>query len=493
MQSQYYRINFQLYSIPLLPNTPSIFVKMENHTYFYRMKFTLWVLLLALPMSTVFAQKEDSLMFRRISDEIMLHGKSYENLRVLCKQVGNRVSGSKGAEKAVVWGEKAMKETGADIVRLQACDVPYWYRGKESLMLQYGKKGVLKKVTALSLGNSHGTDGKPLDAEVVMVRSFDEFHSLPDEAVKGKIIFFNYRFRQDFTFTFQGYGDGVKYRWASPSIAAARGAVGVLIRSMSTGADDFPHTGGMHYNDSFAMIPEMALGNYTADSLEHNCLKGVVKARMQSECYMKPVKVRSYNVIGEIKGSETPEKIITVGGHLDSWDVGEGAHDDGAGCVQSMEVLRAFKALGLKPKCTIRAVLFMNEENGDKGGEAYADSAKANHENHVLAIESDAGGFSPRGIGLEMAEDKKEKIMKFKDLFLPYGVYDFTREEGGTDIGPLKKELNVPLAGLLPDSQRYFDVHHTNNDVFENVNHRELKLGSVAMAQLIWLIDHYGL
>ena len=375
---------------------------MKNDTYIYSMKFKFTALLLALPLCQAFAQKDDSLMFRKIADEILMHGQSYDNLRVLCKQVGNRISGSAGAEKAVAWGEKAMKAAGADSVRLLACDVPYWYRGKESLMLQYGKKGSFRKTTALSLGNSHGTDGKALEAEVLMVHNFDEFRSLPDDAVKGKIIFFNYRFRQDFVFTFQGYGDGVKYRWASPSIAASRGAVGVLIRSMSTGADDFPHTGGMHYNDSFAMIPEMALGNFTADTLEQNCLKGVVKARMQSECYMKPLKVRSYSVIGEIKGSETPEKIITVGGHLDSWDVGEGAHDDGAGCVQSIEIIRAFKALGLKPKCTIRAVLFMNEENGDKGGEAYADSARVNHEHHVLAIESDAGGFSPRGIGLEM-------------------------------------------------------------------------------------------
>ena len=441
------------------------------------------------------AQTEDSLMFRKISDEIMLHGQSYNNLRVLCKTVGHRISGSKEAEKAVAWGQKAMLAAGADNVVLLPCMVPYWYRGKESLLLKYGK-GNYKKITALSLGNSRGTSGKVLEAPVIMVNSFAELKALPDEKVKGKIVFFNYRFRQDFTFTFQGYGDGVKYRWASPSIAAAKGAVGVIIRSMSTGEDDFPHTGGMHYTDSISKnhIPEMALGNYTADTLAKYCAAGsTVMAKMQSDCYMKPDMVKSYSVIGEIKGTESPEKIITVGGHLDSWDVGEGAQDDGAGCVQSIEIIRAFKALGIKPKCTIRAVLFMNEENGDKGGEAYADSAKARKENHVLAIESDAGGFSPRGIGLEMDEAKKGKIQMYKNLFLPYGVYDFTREEGGTDIGPLRKELNVPLAGLLPDSQRYFDVHHTNNDVFENVNHRELKLGSVVMAQLIWLVDLYGL
>ena len=446
--------------------------------------------------STVFAQESDSIMFRKISTEIMMHGKSYDNLRVLCKDVGHRISGSKEAAKAVEWGKQAMEAAGADRVFLQACDVPYWYRGKESLMLKVGVRGQYRKVKALTLGNSQGTDGKPVEAAVLMVRNFQEFEKLTPAQVKGKIIFFNYRFRQDFTFTFQGYGDGVVYRWATPSVAAAKGAVGVIIRSMSTGADDFPHTGGMHYMDSVSniKIPEMALGNYSADTLEQYFAEGKpVTAKMQSDCRMMPDKVRSYNVVGEIKGSEMPEKIITVGGHLDSWDVGEGAQDDGAGCVQSIEIIRAFKALGIKPKCTIRAVLFMNEENGTKGGEAYADSAVKNRENHVLAIETDAGGFSPRGIGLEMSDAEKKKIREYAPLFLPYGVYDFTREEGGTDIGPMKRKLNVPLAGLLPDSQRYFDVHHTNNDVFENVNHRELKLGSVVLAQLIWLVDQKGL
>ena len=437
------------------------------------------------------AYAQDSLQMRKISDEIMLHGTCYENLRVLTKTIGHRISGSPQAAKAVTWGEKAMKEAGADKVWLQAADVPYWYRGKESLYLKMGKE--YKKVRALELGNSEGTNGKTLEAPVIMVHSFDEFKALPESEVKGKIVFFNYRFRQDFIFTFEAYGDAVKYRFASPSIAVQKGAVGVIIRSMSTGKDDFPHTGGMHYTDSTKKIPEMSLGNITADELEQACAKGGVMAKMNSEAHMMPTLSHSYNVIGEIKGTETPERIITVGGHLDSWDVGEGATDDGAGCVQSIEIVRAFKALGLKPKCTIRAVLFMNEENGDRGGEAYADSASAAHEHHILAIESDAGGFSPRGIGLEMPDSVKPYITRYKNLFLPYGVYDFSREEGGTDIGPLKKKMNVPLAGLMPDSQRYFDVHHTDNDTFEQVNHRELKLGAVVMAQLIYLVSEHGL
>ncbi len=384
-----------------------------------------------------------------------------------------------------------MKAAGADKVWLQAADVPYWYRGKESLELKMGDE--FKEVPALSLGNSEGTGGRVVKATVIMVRSFDEFKALPKSAVERNIVFFNYRFRQDFVNTFEGYGDAVRYRWSSPSIAAQKGAVAVIIRSMSTGVDDFPHTGGMHYNDSFAKIPEMALGNITADELEAACKKGkVVTAKMRSECHMMHDLVRSYNVIGEIKGSEHPEQIITVGGHLDSWDVGEGANDDGAGCVQSIEVIRAFKALGIRPKCTIRAVLFMNEENGDKGGEAYADSAKAKHEHHILAVESDAGGFSPRGMGLVMSDAQKAHIRSYRNLFLPYNVYNFEVEEGGTDIGPLHKMLDVPNAGLLPDSQRYFDIHHTNNDVFENVNHRELKLGAMTMAQFIYLVSEHG-
>ena len=434
---------------------------------------------------------QDSLMFRKIADEILLHATCYDNLRVLCKTVGHRISGSPEAARAVAWGEKAMKATGADKVWLQAADVPYWYRGKESLELKMGDD--FKQVPALSLGNSQGTDGRTLKATVVMVRSFDEFKALPKNVVEGNIIFFNYRMRQDLVNTFEEYGDAVKYRFASPSIAAQRGAVGVIIRSMSTGVDDFPHTGGMHYVDSIRKIPEMAIGNITADELEQACKKQVVTAKMRSECHMMPDLVRSYNVIGEIKGSEHPEQIITVGGHLDSWDIGEGATDDGAGCVQSMEVLRAFKAIGVRPKCTIRAVLFMNEENGDKGGEAYADSAKSKHEHHLIAVESDAGGFTPRGIGLVMSAAQKEKIKSYKSLFLPYGVYDFDIDEGGTDISPLHKMLDVPNAGLIPDSQRYFDVHHSNNDIFENVNHRELKLGAVTMALFIYLVSEHGL
>jgi len=453
------------------------------------MKFRYLFIAALILNSSCFAQ--DSLMFRKIADEILLRGNCYDNLHVLCKTIGHRISGSPEAAKAVEWGEKTMQQTGADKVWLQAVDVPRWVRGYENLQLQYGK-GKYKTVKMLSLGNSVGTNGKPLTAEVIMVKSFDELNSLPAEKVKGKIVFFDYRFRQDFVNTFPGYGDAVKYRGYGPSAAAQKGAVAIIIRSMSTGADDVPHTGSTHYVDSIKAIPAVALGNFSADTLETACNNGTVHARLESNCRMLPESVRSYNVIGEIEGTEHPDDIILVGGHLDSWDVGEGAHDDGSGCVQSMEVLRTIKALGIHPKCTIRAVLFMNEENGLKGGLAYADSAKAHNEKHILAIETDAGGFSPRGIGLEMPDKQKEKICYFRKLFLPYGVYDFEEKEGGADISPLAKQ-HVPLAGLLPDSQRYFDIHHTNNDVFEAVNHRELELGAVTLTQLVYLVSEYDL
>jgi Zn-dependent M28 family amino/carboxypeptidase len=343
----------------------------------------------------------------------------------------------------------------------------------------------------LSLGNTVGTDGKVLDGSVVMVKDFEEFNKLSREQVMGKIVFFNHSFPQEVINTFDGYGMAGPYRWHGPNMAAAKGAAAVIIRSVSTGLDDQPHTGSMRYADTVRPIPAVAIGNTTADLLARECLKGTVNARLQSECRMEGTKL-SYNVIGELKGTAFPEEIVVVGGHLDSWDVGEGAHDDGAGCVQAIEVIRTLHKLGMKPKRTVRAVLFMNEENGLKGGLAYNDSALARNERHILALESDAGGFSPRGIGLAMDAGKQQQIRSYRHLFLPYGVYDFEQEDGGADISPMQRR-GVPGSGLIPDPQRYFDLHHTPADVFEAVNHRELKLGAVVMTQFIYLISETGL
>lgn len=452
--------------------------------------------------------QSDSAQLRRIADEVLLRARCYDDLRVLCKSVGNRLSGSPAAAKAVQWGEAAMRAAGADRVWLQPVDVPHWERGDEQLLLDFGAG--LRPVPVLSLGNSQGTGGKPLSGQVVMVRSFAEFDALPNVAVKGKVVFFNYPFRQDLVNTFEGYGDAGPYRWRGPNRAAARGAAAVLIRSISTGLDDYPHTGSMRYADTVKPIPAMAIGNFTADKLQQTCLSRTAYAQLTSNCRMIDT-VRSYNVVGEIRGSEKPEEIVLVGGHLDSWDVGEGAHDDGAGCVQSIEVLRTMKALGVRPKRTVRAVLFMNEENGVRGGNAYADSAIAKGEKHIFALESDAGGFSPRGFSVDASEAPRgdagdpstSAVAKGKRLSTSLGyarqlrflyLHDFEEGHGGTDIDPLRRSNpTIVLSGLSPDPQRYFDLHHTAADVFEQVNHRELKLGAAAMAGLVWLVAEHGL
>jgi hypothetical protein len=427
-----------------------------------------------------------------MADQILEQGTCYDNLRVLCKEVGHRLSGSPQAEKAVQWGVKALKAAGADTVWLQEVKVPHWVRGPISASFTSGAEQFT--LQPLALGNSEGTNGQTIEAGVVEVSTWDEIKQLGAQGLlKDKIVFINHRFNQKNINTFFSYGDCAGYRVRGAIDVSRYGAKAMLLRSVSTKNDEHAHTGMMMYNDSLAKIPAIALSLKDADLLSQRLkLRMPLKMKLKADCKMLPDAV-SYNVVGEIRGSEKPEEILTVGGHLDSWDVGEGAHDDGAGCVQSIEVLHTFKAMNLQPKRTIRAVLFMNEENGARGGRKYAELAKTNNEKHLAAMESDAGGFSPRGVGLEMSEAQKTSVRKWRHLLLPYGVYDFELEEGGVDISFLRKEMNTPLLGLLPDSQRYFDVHHSANDVFEAVNERELKLGALTMTAMMYLLSEHGL
>ena len=438
------------------------------------------------------AQTEDSIMIRRIADEVFVNGRAYENLRNLTKKVGARLAGSPGMYKAEAWGQQALKEAGADNVYLQECKVPHWVRGGKDEAKFIAGSQKAQSLDVLALGNSQGTGGKWLNAKVILINSFDELEQRKEE-IKGKIVFYNYKFNPRFVKTFQAYGDAGRYRGQGPSRAARYGAVGVIVRSMSHAADNNPHTGGINYNDSFPKIPAFAVGLQDADKLAAVLAQnGNVQLSMKSNAKMLADTI-GHNVIGEWKGTEFPDEIITIGGHLDSWDPAEGAHDDGAGCVHSIEVLRALKATGYKPKRTIRIVLFANEENGLRGGNKYAEEAKAKNEKHYFALESDAGGFTPRGFGFTLPADKLEKVRQWLPLFVPYGVYEFSAGGGGADIGPLNRTLGTPLAGLSPDSQRYFDIHHARSDVFEAVNKRELELGAINMAALIYMVDKYGL
>lgn len=441
-----------------------------------------------LSTTTLQAQQTDSILLRKLSNEIMLHSTCYENLRDLTKNIGHRLSGSESANKAVHWAVQKLKDAGADTVYLQPVEVPHWVRGKEYLKVQWAGD-IYQEIEMLSLGNTEGTSGKELVKPIICVSDLAEFEQLDPALVKDKIVFFNYKFRQDIINTFEGYGDAVIYRWVAVNKAAKKGAAAVIIRSVSTAPDAVAHTGASRYDNDVPHIPAVAIGNTSADRLAEACKQRSVLGALYSECRMIGT-APSFNVIGELKGSDRADEYIVAGGHLDSWDVGEGAHDDGAGCVQAIELIRSFKALAIKPRRTIRAVMYMNEENGVRGGHAYADSALARREQHVFAMESDAGGFVPRGVGLDMPSAHKSLVQSWASLFLPYGVYDFDQEEGGVDIGPLKKQ-QVPLAGLLPDPQRYFDLHHSRSDVFETVNHRELKLGAWVMAAMVVMADKY--
>lgn len=421
-----------------------------------------------------------------------MNGKSYSWLRELSKDIGHRLSGSPQAERAVQWAKDKMIEAGADTVYLQPVMVPHWIRGEKEKAVIIEANGNKTTVPVLALGNSVPTPPLGITAGVVEVNKMEDLEKLGKEKIRGKIVFYNFPFDESKINPFDAYGEAVKYRWSGPSEAAKFGAVATICRSMTNVESDYPHTGSMRYKDSIPQIPCCAISTNAA-----NLLSRILRANSETKFFLRQMchfadSVLSYNVIGEIKGSEFPDEYITVCGHLDSWDVGEGAHDDGAGVVQSIESIRIFKALNIKPRRTIRAIAFMNEENGLRGGRKYAEQAEVMKEKHVAAMESDAGGTLPIGFGLDMTEEKRTLVRKWVPLFLPYGLYDFTKEWGGADISPLGK-LGVPMLGLNVNSQRYFDVHHCENDVFENVNKRELLLGSAAMTSMAYLLAFYGL
>jgi carboxypeptidase Q len=437
--------------------------------------------------------KKDSLAIKSMSDYILDNHVCYDDLRVLCKTVGHRISGSPAAAKAVIWGKKALQEAGCDYVYLQPVKVPHWIRGEEQfkVILNSGKE--IKFNQALGLGNAVGTEGLNLNAPIIEVTDLKELESLGVENINGKIVFFNHAWNQKIVSPFDEYGGCVFYRWAGPSEAAKFGAVGCIIRSAGSAKDNYAHTGSMRYDEKYNKIPAMAISYMEADALQKLCRTNQIKSATINSNSHFGADVPSYNVIGEIKGSDFADEIITIGGHLDSWDVGEGAHDDGAGCVQSIEVMRALKRTGASPRRTVRCVLFMNEENGLRGGLEYARVAAEKKENHICAIETDAGGNSPRGFDLKMKPSQRAKVKSWNKIFFPYGVYNFEEEGGGADINPLQKELGTPLMGLMPDPQRYFDLHHTHNDVFEQVHRRELCLGAVAMSAMVYMLSEYGL
>lgn len=437
----------------------------------------------------------DAFYIRRIFDQALTNGSAYAWLTHLTKQIGGRLAGSAQAAAAVEYTRQMLDSMGLDTVYLQACVVPRWIRGEpEQVRIVNSSQVGTVDLHALALGNSVGTGPRGLTAEVVEVKSLDEVDRLGRQALAGKIVFFNRPLDPRQLNTFAAYGGAVDQRGAGAARAAAQGAVAVLVRSMTTSLDHVPHTGGTSYQDGVEPIPAVAISTLDADLLSRLLEREAVRVYVRTTCEMLSPVV-SYNVIGEIRGSTRPEEIILVGGHLDSWDVGEGAHDDGAGCVQSMDVLQLLRRLNYRPQRTLRCVLFMNEENGLAGGRAYWKASNEQNEYHLAAIESDRGGFTPRGFTCDAHEsvftEKFARLGKWLPLLEPYGL-SFRKGGSGADISGLKSQRGM-LFGYDPDSQRYFDYHHTPIDRLETVNRRELELGVASMTALVYLLDRHGL
>lgn len=452
------------------------------------------VLLFIILSSIVVSAQTDAETLRTIYTTSLTNGKSYEWLDYLSNQIGGRLSGSLNAEKAVQYTKEELEKLGLDKVWLQPVMVPKWVRGTKEYAFIESSSGSSTTVNICALGGSIATPYGGVKAPVIEVQDFEELKKLGRLNVAGKIVFFNRPMQPDLIQTFEAYGGCVNQRYAGAMEAGKLGAVGVIVRSMNLRLDDLPHTGSMSYGDlpNSQRIPSAAISTNDAEKLSSMLALDKDLKFFFSQTCKQMQDVQSYNVIGEITGSEFPNEYIIVGGHLDSWDLGDGSHDDGAGCVQSMDVLRLLKESGIKPKRSIRVVLFMNEENGLRGATKYAEVAKQKGENHIFSLESDAGGFTPRGFSFDCSDAVFNKIESWRSLFKPYLIHYFEKGGSGADVGPLKTENNV-CAGLRPDSQRYFDHHHAANDTFDAVNKRELELGAATMTSLVYLIDKYGI
>ena len=446
-------------------------------------------LLIAVPC---YSQQKDSVIIRNIFVEALTNGKAYSWLDHLSNKIGGRLSGSEEAAKAVMFVEEELNKLNPDRVFKQEVVVPHWVRGeKEFAEYRISNKKTVA-VSICALGGSISTPKEGIKGKVIEVKNFEELAKLAMENIKGKIVFFNHPMDPGNYSTFKSYGDAVQYRWDGASKAAKYGAIGAVVRSMTLALDDFPHTGSMGYNDSFPKVPVCAISTIGAELLSAAVKEDPALVFIYKQSCRKLPDAISYNVIGEIKGSQYPEQIIVAGGHLDSWDTGKGAHDDGAGIVQGMEIIHLFRTLNIQPKRTIRFVAFMNEENGGKGGEKYAALGKENHEINIAAIESDAGGSTPRGFSLKGDSITADRIQKWEKLFHPWGMHDWIRGYGGADIDHLKDQGTF-LIGLSVDSQRYFDYHHAASDTFDKVNRRELELGAASMAAMVYLLSEYGI
>jgi carboxypeptidase Q len=456
------------------------------------MKKAVIIIILLSASFAFYSQDQDSVNVKRIFDEALSGRIAYENLKYLCKNTKGRIGGTPQAQAAVEFTRKVMSGMGLDTVYLQQLMVKRWVRGDRETATVISAKSGRHELTISGLGTSVGTGNKGITCKVVEVKTFKDLERVGEKNVSGKIVFFDRPMDPTLYNTFSAYGQAGYQRTSGASEAAKYGAKGVIVRSLTTSHDDFPHTGVMIYEKGIPEIPAVCVSTIDADLLSELLKEDQdLELRLVSNC-QNMEEVQSFNVIGELRGSVYPDQFITIGGHLDAWDTGEGAHDDGIGCMQSIEVLRLFQVLGIQPKRTIRAVMFMDEEIAQRGGLKYAELAASNNEKHYAAVESDGGGSAPFGFGFSASDERFKRLVTLQKYFEPYGFYKFLRGGGGADIEPLQSFGTLMIS---PDTemQRYFDYHHSPNDTFEQVNIREMQLGSAGIAALVYLIDKYDL
>ena len=400
----------------------------------------------------------------------------YNRLSYLCDMFGPRLSGSKNLEKAIDWIIKEMKLDGLSNVKGERVKVPTWIRGEESLQILVP---YIKDLKILGIGGSVGTPKAGISGEVLVLNSFDELEEVKYKA-RGKIVLFNVPFTT--------YGETVKYRYDAPSKAAKYGAKATLIRSIGSWSMNTPHTGTMGEYTYHKKIPHAAITSEDAMMISRISKRGqkvVLKLNMDG----KFVEDRwSRNIIAELKGSTYPEEIIVVGGHIDSWDVGQGAHDDAGGCVAAWRAVTLIKELGLKPRRTIRIVLWTNEENGGKGNENYKNEHLSELNNHILAIESDGGVFAPQGFGFTGSEKARDYILDIASLLDPIGAGTITNWGRAADVAPLN-DNGVPVMSLNVENSKYFWYHHTNADTFDKIDFREFNNCIAAMAIMSYVVS----
>lgn len=442
------------------------------------------------PASTP-VQPDPATTINRIFAEALRHGEAHDQLRELTTLYPGRLAGSKSLEGAIEWSAQVLSGMGLTNVHLQKANVPHWERGAPESVELLTSKGP-QALAAAALGNSPATPDGGITAGVIEVHSLAELQKLGRDRVAGKIVFFNRPMDPTVYRTMQAYGGAGDQRNQGPAAAEKLGSVAALSRSLTLRLDDVPHTGKTSFAPG-ASIPAAALSTVASDRLSAALAADPsIRVRVAIHSRTLPDAV-SHNVIGEIRGSEFPDEIILVGGHLDCWDISPGAHDDGAGVVQSFEVMRIFRVLNLRPRHTIRCVLFTDEENGHGGAAAYTASVQGAPGRHLFAIETDSGGFAPTGFNLGSTQGNvHERAARWRPLFEPWGVWEFTKGGGGADIGALMLQ-GTTVAGLTPDAQRYFDYHHSAADTIDQVNPRELHLGAAAIASLLWLVDQQGL